>query len=126
MKANSAQWFRFCVSSFQASVSRVEHVLIRENFCRIECAREAMSNWDSASGRRTKADVLRTRAEFFVVRFGVFDFVFQIILQRVERRHELRHLLLQRVLWRIVFGRRERETARRQRCWELRHASFTT
>ena len=72
-------------------MSRVEHVLIRENFCRIECVREA------------------TRAEFFVVRFGGFDFVFhQIIPQRVERRHELRHLLLQRVLWRIVFGRRER------------------
>ena len=71
-------------------MSRVEHVLIGEKFCRIECAREA------------------TRAEFFVVRFGGFDFVFQIIPQRVERRHELRHLLFQRVLWRIVFGRRER------------------
>ena len=40
-------------------MSRVEHVLIRENFCRIECVREAMSNRGSASGRRTKADVLR-------------------------------------------------------------------
>ena len=107
MKANSAQWFRFCLSSFQASVSGVEHVLIRENFCR-SCVREAMSNWGSASGRRTKADVLRTRAEFFVVRFGGSDFVLQIVPQRGVRRHELRHLLLQRVLWRIVFGRRER------------------
>ena len=74
-------------------MSGVEHVLIREKFCRIECAREA------------------TRAEFFVVRFGGFDFVCQRIPQRVERRHELRHLLLQRVLWRIAFGRRERDHA---------------
>ena len=74
-------------------MSRVEHVSIREKFCRIECAREA------------------TRAEFFVVRFGGFDFVLQIVPQRGVRRHELRHLLLQCVLWRIVFGRRERDRA---------------
>ena len=95
----------FVCPVFRPVVSGVEHVLIRENFCRIECVREAMSNWGSASGRRTKADMLRTRTEFFFVRLGGSDFVLQIFPQRGVRRHELRHLLLQRVLWRIVFGR---------------------
>ena len=64
-------------------MSGVEHVLIRENFCRIECVREAMSNWDSASGRRTKPDVLRTRTEFFVVSFGGSDLCFKSFFSAV-------------------------------------------